>query len=260
MQKLLQQAESLLVPIEDLAKKPWRAILAYPRGDLRTCKGRIKEFKSLGIKQVEFSGNVTIGNIQVLGKGCTSIVVKAMLNGKRIALKIRRTDSNRPSVVREVELQKLANKTGVGPKVFASSRNVVAMELLDGTDILQWVKNLKGKGSTTVLRSRIIEILQQCFLLDSIGLDHGELSNLRKHVIVGDKAGILDFETASLGRRVSNVTATAQYLFIGGPAASAIRRRLGLTDVSGIIAVLRDYKKGRSKKSFHRILTKLKLL
>ena len=250
----------MLVPIENLAQKPWNTILAYPRGDVRTCKGRIKELKRLGIKQVEFSGHVMIANIQVLGKGCTSIVVKAMLNGKKIALKIRRTDSNRPSVVREVELQKLANKTGVGPKVFASSRNVVAMELLNGTGILQWVKNLKGKGSTAVLRSRILEILEQCFSLDSIGLDHGELSNLRRHVIVGDKAAILDFESASLDRRVSNVTATAQYLFIGGPAAPAIRRRLGLTDVSDIIAVLRNYKKGRSRKSFNRILMKLKLL
>ena len=260
MQKLLRQAESSLVLIEDLAGKPWNTILAYPRGDSRTCKSRIKELKKIGIRQVEFSGNVQIGKVQVLGKGSTSIVIKALLKGKKTALKIRRADSNRPSVVREVELQKLANKAGVGPKIFASSRNIVAMELVNGTDILQWVKDLKGRGSAAMLRSRIVEILRQCFLLDSIGLDHGELSNLRKHIIVGNKATILDFETASLSRRVSNVTATTQYLFIGGPVASAVRKRLGLTDISGIIAFLRDYKNDRSKKSFDRILVKLRLL
>ena len=257
---MLQPAESLLVQVEDLAKKPWNAILAYPRGDSKTCKSRIKELKKLTIKQVELSGDVKIGNIRVLGKGCTSIVVKATLGGKNVALKIRRTDSNRPSVIREVELQKLANKAGVGPTVFASSRNVVAMQLADGTDILSWVRNLKGKESTAVLKNRILDLLQQCFSLDSIGLDHGELSNLRKHVIIGDKATLLDFETASLTRRVANITATSQYLFIGGPAAPAIRRKLRLTDVSGIIAVMRNYKNDRSEKSFNRILSKLKLV
>jgi putative serine/threonine protein kinase len=257
---LLLQVESSLVPIEGLAEKPWNTILAYPRGDSRTCKSRINELKGLGIKEVEFSGNIKIGNVQVLGKGCTSVVVKALLDGEKIALKIRRTDSNRPSVIREVQLLKLANKSGVGPKVFVASRNVIAMELAKGTNILQWVKDLKGKGSTNMLRNRIYEILQQCFLLDSIGLDHGELSNLRKHVIIGDGITILDFETASLTRRVSNVTTAAQYLFIGGPVAPAIRRRLGLADVSGIITVLRDYKNDRTREAFDKILVKLKLL
>ncbi|MBM3898442.1 MAG: serine/threonine protein kinase [Thaumarchaeota archaeon] len=257
---MLQQTESSLVSIEGLAEQPWNNILAYPRGDSRTCKSRINELRSLGVKKVEFSGNVRIGNVRVLGKGCTSLVVKALLAERKVVLKIRRTDSNRPSVAREVQLLGLANKAGVGPTVFAASRNVIAMELADGTDILQWVKGLQGKGSTGVLRGRIREILQQCFALDSIRLDHGELSNLRKHVIVGDRTTILDFETASLTRRVSNVTAAAQYLLIGGPVASTIRRRLGLTDVSDIVAVLRNYKNGRSRESFDRILMTLKLL
>lgn len=256
---MLQRAESSLVAVEDLGKQPWRNALAYPKPSPRTCKARVEELRKLGIVSVEFSGNVKIGNLHVLGKGCTSIVVKAFWNDGVTALKIRRTDSNRPSVERETALQRLANKAGVGAKVLASSKNLLIMELIEGIDVVGWIKQLRGKGSTKLLRSRLSEVLRQCFVLDSIGLDHGELSNLRKHVLIDERVAILDFETASLNRRVSNVTSAAQYLFIGGPVAARVRRKLGLKDVGKIIDALRKYKNDRSEETFREILSQLKL-
>ncbi|MBI2126446.1 MAG: serine/threonine protein kinase [Thaumarchaeota archaeon] len=257
---MLQQVRSSLVAVDDLSKPPWNSILAYPNGSAQICKARIIELRSLGIKKIEFSGSVQIGDVRILGKGCTSMVVKVWLDGKLVALKIRRVDSNRPGVARETRLQKLANKVGVGPQVFAHTKNFLAMELIGGTDIPTWVKNLKGKGSTQVLRNRIKDLLKQCFALDSIGLDHGEISNLRKHVLVDEKVTILDFETASQKRRVSNVTSAAQYLFIGGPVANTVRKRLSLKDVGAIIQPLREYKKEPSEQTFQNLLAKLKLV
>lgn len=256
---LLHQAESSLVAIDDLAERPWNSILAYSSGSMKTCRARIREMKRLGVKYAEFSGSVRIGNVGVLGKGCTSIIVKAILDGNTVALKIRRTDSNRPSVIREAHLQCLANKVNVGAKVYGFTKNVLAMEIVEGSDIISWVKSLRGKGSTASLRNMLLEILTQCFALDSIGLDHGELSNFKKHVIIGKRAVIIDFETASLGRRAANVTSASQYIFIGGPVASTVRRRLGLKNVDAIIDALRQYKSERSEKSFRNALSKCRL-
>lgn len=257
---MLQQVRSLPVPVDDLSKSPWNNILAYPNGSAKICEARIKELKRLGIKKIEFSGRVQIGDVHILGKGCTSVVVKTWLDGKQVALKIRRVDSNRPSVVRETRLQKLANKVGVGPRTFAYTKNFLAMELIEGKDIPTWVKNLRGEGSTEILRNRISNLLKQCFALDSIGLDHGEISNLRKHVLVGEKVTMLDFETASQKRRVSNVTSATQYLFIGGPVASLVRKRLSSKDIEAIIQSLREYKKSPSEQTFQKLLAKLKLI
>ena len=60
--------------------------------------------------------------------------------------------------------------------------------------------------------------------LDQVGLDHGELSKAPKHLLVdkAEKIFIVDFETASLERRVANVTAVCQYLFGGNSSAAKI--------------------------------------
>jgi len=44
---------------------------------------------------------------------------------------------------------------------------------------------LKGTGSAKKLKSTIKSMLEDCYRLDQIGFDHGELSNISKHVIVG---------------------------------------------------------------------------
>ena len=55
-------------------------------------------------------------------------------------------------------------------------------------------------------------------------MDHGELSNLSKHVIVGKKTTIIDFESSSMDRKVSNVTSATQALYIGSGISKIISR------------------------------------
>jgi putative serine/threonine protein kinase len=88
-------------------------------------------------------------------------------------------------------------------------------------------------------------------------LDHGELSKAPKHLLVdkADRAFIVDFETASVKRRVANVTAVCQYLFAGNSSASKI-----LTEIFGeknrldLIDVLKAYKKNRTRQNFEGLL------
>ena len=128
------------------------------------------------------------------------------------------------------------------------------MQLIEGDLLPNWLKTNKDKAAVKqVLR----EVLEQCFRLDQAGLDHGELSKAPKHLLVDktEKVFIVDFETSSIERRVSNVTAVCQYLFAGNSSASKI-----LTEIFGernrleLIDVLKAYKKNKTRENFEALL------
>ncbi len=246
-------------PVKDLTKEPHSTILGYPKATKSQIQARVKELKKLGVQGVFFEGPMIINKICVLGKGYTSVVVLAKLGTKRVALKIRRTDSPRKDMSGETILLEEANKVGAGPKLIASSKNFVVMEYLDGVKIYDWIKNLRGKGSAVSLKRTIRKVLTDCYKLDAAGLDHGELSNITKHVIVGKSITIIDFESSSLERRASNVTSACQAILIGSGLAKMVNRIYKLPQKQKIIAVLRKYKKSRTQESFDAVLEVLKL-
>jgi putative serine/threonine protein kinase len=102
------------------------------------------------------------------------------------------------------------------------------------------------------------DILEQCYRLDEAGLDHGELSNAPKHIIVDadDQSYLVDFETASINRRVSNVTSVCQYIFLGSQIADKVKEKLGKVDEKQLINALRTYKRERTKENFEKLLEK----
>ncbi|TBR23619.1 MAG: serine/threonine protein kinase, partial [Candidatus Nitrosotenuis sp.] len=90
-------------------------------------------------------------------------------------------------------------------------------------------------------------------------LDHGELSNITKHVIVGKSIKMIDFESSSLERRVSNVTSATQAIFIGSGLAKIVQKIYKIPSRPRIISVLREYKKQPTQQSFDNVLKTLKL-
>lgn len=248
------------IPIKKLKNKPYSSILGYPKSTMLQIESRISELDNLNVKSVAFFGPSTINNLQVLGKGYVGIVILAKKRTNLVALKIRRTDSQRKEMINESKLLKLANSVNVGPKLIDVSKNYVLMEYLEGEKIGQWVKTLGGKGSSKKIKWAIKQILEDCFRLDQIGFDHGELSSISKHVIIGkSKATIIDFESSSTKRRVSNVTSTTQAIFIASGISKKIQRVYKIPQKQKIIDVLREYKKENSRESFEKILKMLRL-
>ena len=254
---LLQQMNSRLVPVKELIEEPYAYVLGYPRCSREELENRVAELESINVKGIIFEGSGMIGKLGVLGKGCVSVVVKALIDGKTVALKIRRLDADRESMEREADFLKIANSVDVGPKLFAKSKNVLAMQVADGQKIEYWIKQDFGVRQ---IRTVALQVLEQCFRLDAIGLDHGELSNLKKHVIVGNNVTIIDFESASTGRRLSNVTAATQCLFIGSAIARKVCRVLRVDSSDEIILSLRKYKNNVNKENFESLISVLKLL
>jgi len=252
---------SKIIPLNQLREKIYANVLCYPRYNAKEAAKRIQELKQLGIKALEFIGEKTAFNMSVLGKGCVGIVVVARMDSTRTALKIRRVDADRLGMQHEAEMLKIANKVGVGPRLISISENFLLMEFVEGTLLPKWIEKLKGKGTRNRMRQALRGVLEQCWLLDETGLDHGELSRAPKHVVIDrdNKAYIVDFETASIQRRVSNVTSMCQYLFIGSQTAKTIRRKLGKVDQQTLITALKNYKQNRSRENFNKILQVCKL-
>ena len=247
------------VKISKITEPPYSDIWVYPKGTKAQIKSRIKELKSLGVESISFQGELQVGTINMLGKGYVGIVVLGKIGRKKIAIKIRRNDSPRKNLKREAVLLKIINKYKIGPKLVASSKNFLVMEYLDGEKIGDWVGSLKKKGNSPQLKTVIKKILEDCYSLDRIGLDHGELSNLSKHVIVGKKITVIDFESSSTDRKVSNVTSATQALCIGSGISKIIGRIYKIPKKQKMITVLRRYKQEGTRESFENLLSVLKL-
>ena len=248
------------ISIKKFADEPYSKILGYPIATKRQIRSRMKELEELKIKSISLTGPTTFGNLAILGKGYVGVVVLAKKGNKKVALKIRRTDSPRKEMKGEAILLKLVNSANVGPKLYAASKNFLVMEYLEGVKISEWIKLLHGAGSTRKLKSTITKILKDCYKLDQMGFDHGELSNISKHVIVGEsKSSIIDFESSSTKRRPSNVTSITQAIFIGSGIAKKIQKIYKNPPKEKIIEVLKEYKHEKTQESFEKLLKVLKL-
>ncbi len=247
------------ISIKKISNQSHLRLLAFPKATKKQVNSRLIELEKLGIKSISFQGTVKIENVEVLGKGYVGIVVLAKKNNKIVALKIRRNDSSRRSMKQEAEFLKIANKSGVGPGFIASSRNFLVMEYLNGEKIGDWIKTIKGQGSTRRIKEVIKKILIDCYNLDKMGLDHGELSNITKHVIIGEKITLIDFDSSSINRRVSNVTSTTQAIFIGSSISKYVTRIYKTFSIDEIISSLRDYKQEKTRERFEEVLKKLKI-
>jgi len=235
--------------------------LCYPKYDLKELRKRLEELKRLGIKTLEFSGEKMVFDVPVLGKGCVGVVVMAHTDRGKVALKIRRVDADRAGMQHEAEMLRKANTVKVGPNLFDVTENFLLMEFIEGTLLPKWVEMLSGKGTRARIRRVLRNVLEPCWRLDGEGLDHGELSTAPKHILVrmNDEPCIVDFETASVNRRVSNVTSICQYLFLGSHVAKMMKRKLGRIDKAQLIETLRNYKQGRSLENFENVLNACKL-
>jgi len=242
-----------IVNVARLSKEPYASILCYPRPSRVEFKKRLRELQNLRINALEFTGAKEAFNVPVLGKGCVGIVTLAYRNGEKVALKIRRVDADRARMRREAEMLRNANSVHVGPRLLGVSKNFLLMQFIDGDLLPEWLDKCKRK---LLMRKVLREVLEQCWRLDSAGLDHGELSHAPKHIIIdkSDVPFIVDFETASLNRKASNVTSICQFLFISGLIAKKVAEKLGGKDKEAIVKALRHYKNDRARENFENVL------
>jgi len=245
-------------PISVFKKDPYKKILTFPQVTESEITKRMVELRKLGITHISFTGPLQIEKCHILGKGYVGMVVLAKKRSSIVALKIRRIDSPRKNMTNEAKLLKIANKINIGPKFIKNSKNFLIMEYIDGEKIIDWAKKSETKAKE--IRSVVKNVLRECFLLDDAGLDHGELSTIDKHVIVGKKRStVIDFESSSVNRKPSNVTGATQGILIGTGLAKIIQKKIKIPTKKKIIDLIRMYKKNPTLENFESLIIGLKL-
>jgi putative serine/threonine protein kinase len=226
-------------------------ILGYPRVTEVEYAARLLELKELGVDSIILGGRTVIGGTHIAGKGCVGLVVKAKARGRLCAVKVRRTDANRQDMRDEVRYHGIANGAGVGPRLLGHTSNFMLMEFAEGKSIIEWVRgDIQKKQAAAVARA----VLEQCFALDRAGLDHGELAHLDRHVIVdGSGATIIDLESASTTRKISNVSSAGQSLLVSGAIAGALFKILP-HDRDAAIDALKKYKRDSTRENLEAVL------
>ncbi|RLE97207.1 MAG: serine/threonine protein kinase [Thermoprotei archaeon] len=216
-------------------------VLAYPTGDPSASRRRLVELTQLGVDGLIFEGPVELWGVRVVAKGTTSIVLKGTAGSSVVAIKARRLDSNRPSLLPEAERLRLANTAGIGPLLMAASRNFLVWRFIEGEPLEHWVL----RAPPPMVREVVRRLLQQAVTLDQLGLVHKELSRIKGHVLVTRdmQPVIFDFETASLRSSKSNLTQVAQALFIRETEVSQRVRQAFAVTREEVLEALRIYKR-----------------
>ena len=78
-------------------------------------------------------------------------------------------------------------------------------------------------------------------------------------MIIGKKTTIIDFESSSMDRKVSNVTSATQAVCIGSRISKIMCRVYKIPKKQKMITVLRRYKHEGTRESFENLLVVLKL-
>jgi len=245
---------SEIVPLDGLLETRAAPLLCYPRFDADEAERRLRELRLMGVEALELQGRLRVGGIRVLGKGHVGVVVAARFEGASAALKIRRVDADRESFAAEAENLKMANRVSVGPRLLGVSDNFLLMELVEGEYLTEWVGGLQQSDEGR-LRRVLRRLFDKARRLDRVGLDHGELSSAHRHVIVaGDEPRIIDFESASAGRRVANVTSIANYVYFNSLMRGSVEKILPVPKPDSLIEALRHYKWSPTDSSHSRFL------
>lgn len=215
----------------------------------------------MGVEDAVLEGPTKLSELNVLGKGHSGIVLKVnTYYQKTRALKIRRLDSRRKDTFTEVYNQKLANQEGIGPQIIDNTEDLVLMELITGRGIGAWLQDpiyFRLRTSKNIINI-VNEILEQCYRLDVLNLDHGELTRIDNHVMVSEnnQISIIDFESASTKRKPNNVTSASQALFLsGGPISKKICKYIVQKDHEFLLNCLKKYKKRKNRQNFEDILS-----
>jgi putative serine/threonine protein kinase len=156
----------------------------------------------------------------------------------------------------------MANSLNIGPKIIDNKKNFILMELIEGEKISTWMEKqfaIKGYECKKKTKKVLKDIMEQCYRLDNMYLDHGELTRIDNHVVVGENnVTILDFESSSINRKTANVTSITQSLVFGGIISKYVRDILDFSDERyELLGNLKKYKQEQNRQNFNEIVSSI---
>ncbi len=247
------------IPLGEALDSNAGRFLCWPVFDREVAEERLSQLNENCVEAVALGGPHGVLGYPILGKGHVGVVIRATYEGREVAMKCRRTDSDRATMDNEARLLMKANEAGVGPELYAHSKDFIIMEKLEGPYFGDWVsENIEKREEIRKNVSAIIGIARK---LDAARIDHGELTKIRRHYIVTeDGPRVIDFESASLGRTPQNLTCTVQSMFLQTRFARVLAEAYPMPDKNELLKVLRRYKESPNEENYMGVLKAINLI
>ena len=160
------------------------------------------------LKKLEFRG---IANIEKIAKGHRGVVYSGMYDGKKVAVKKKREDSEAVGRMQnEARWLKFLNRKGIGPEFIYSEDDYLVYYFVEGVPIVDFLK----KADKEDIRKVLVDVLKQCYNLDKIGINKEEMHHPLKHILVkkDNVPVMIDFERAHSTQKPKNVTQFLQFV------------------------------------------------
>ncbi len=183
--------------------------------------------------------------LEKFAKGHRSTVYVGFYKNKKIAVKIGMRVVGRVS--NEAIWLKILNKYDIGPKLLFSGKDCIVYEFVEGERFVDWLRN--NFGINKVLK----EIFRQLRILDKLKVNKEEMHHPIKHILVGEKVVMIDFERCNKVDKPKNITQFCKFLFSKNIENILKDRGINI-DREKLIEILKEYKKEQNEKNFKRIL------
>ncbi len=160
-------------------------------------------------KEIEKKG---ISHIRHLAHGKRGTVHTGMLDAKKVAVKSKYHASDASGrISHEGNMLEKVNKLGIGPKLMLKTKNFVVYLFAEGVCFPEFIR----KASYEEIKKALEELIRQCRILDKNNIDKEEMHRPYKHIIIGRKITMIDFERAHFTLKPHNTTQFLKYLISG---------------------------------------------
>ncbi|NQU78151.1 methyltransferase [Candidatus Woesearchaeota archaeon] len=195
-----------------------------------------------------------MSDIWIYAKGHRGLIYTGLIRKKKMAVKVQRPDIDvNESVDNEVKQLRLLTKHGIGPKVLFAGKGYFVYNFIEGDFIMDYFDRKDVKRNHVV--SVMVDVFEQMYKLDNLGLNKEEMHHPVKHVIITpkEKAILLDFERCHARKKTHNVTQFAQFL-ISGRLLPHIERHKMRVSMLDMLARAKKYAHRRTRENFENIL------
>lgn len=144
-----------------------------------------------------------VKNLRYFTHGHRGILFTGGHNNKKIVIKAKLAESKAVGRINnEIKWLKLLNKHKVGPKLLFYENDFFVYEFVKGEFIMPYFE----KSNKTEIKKILKIIFKQLHALDKLGVDKEEMHHPFKHVLIGKKIVLLDFERCHKTKKPKNVT------------------------------------------------------
>src|SRR3989344_1331523 len=174
-------------------------------------------------------------NIEFLAKGKRSLEFTAKYKKRLVAIKVKKKSSKAINrLENEAKFLKILNKYNIGPRLIKQGKDYIIYEFVKGDPILEYKKSLK---------KIILNVLDQCYVLDKLKINKLEMHHPVKHIIIDKYPVLIDFERCYYTKHPKNVTQFCQFIM---NTNSRLNKKL-------LIKALKIYKSKQNKNNFNQI-------